>query len=329
MAMLFITHNLRIVRRLADNVAVMQHGRLVEQQTRITLFSQPQHPYTRQLLLAEPQGRPQPLTGEPPVLLEVKNLNVGFPVRRGFLRRTVSVKHAVNQMSFQLRRGESLGVVGESGSGKSTTGLALLRLLKSQGEIWFDGQPLHTFSRQQMLPFRSRIQVVFQDPFSALNPRFTVEQIIAEGLLVHRKVTQKEREQAVIRAMQDVGLDPQTRQRYPTEFSGGQRQRIAIARALILEPEMLILDEPTSSLDKSVQAQILAILSELQQRRSLTYLFISHDLHVVRALCHQLMVLQNGEVVEQGDCEQIFTAPQQAYTRELLAASDAFDTQKE
>src|SRR5471030_864140 len=329
MAMLFITHNLRIVHRLADNVAVMQHGRLVEQQPRTTLFSQPQHPYTRQLLLAEPQGRPQPLTGEPPILLEVKNLNVGFPVRRGFLRRTVSVKHAVNQMSFQLRRGESPGVVGESGSGKSTTGLALLRLLKSQGEIWFDGQPLHTFSRQQMLPFRSRIQVVFQDPFSALNPRFTVEQIIAEGLLVHRKVTQKEREQAVIRAMQDVGLDPQTRQRYPTEFSGGQRRRIAIARALILEPEMLILDEPTSSLDKSVQAQILAILSELQQRRSLTYLFISHDLHVVRALCHQLMVLQNGEVVEQGDCEQIFTAPQQAYTRELLAASDAFDTQKE
>jgi len=217
-------------------------------------------------------------------------------------------------------------VVGESGSGKSTTGLALLRLLKSQGEIWFDGQPLHTFSRQQMLPFRSRIQVVFQDPFSALNPRFTVGQIIAEGLLVHRKVSAGEREKEVIRAMEDVGLDPQSRHRYPTEFSGGQRQRIAIARALILQPEMLILDEPTSSLDKSVQAQILAILSELQQRRGLTYLFISHDLHVVRALCHQLMVLQNGEVVEQGDCEQIFNAPQQAYTRELLAASDAFDT---
>lgn len=326
MAMLFITHNLRIVRRLADTVAVMQHGRVVEQQSRTALFSQPQHPYTRQLLQAEPQGRPQPLTGKPPVLLDVKNLDVGFPVKRGLLRRTVGIKHAVNQVSFQLRRGESLGVVGESGSGKSTTGLALLRLLKSQGEIWFDGQPLHAFSRKKMLPFRSRIQVVFQDPFSALNPRFTVGQIIAEGLLVHRNVSEQARDKAVIRAMQEVGLDPQSRHRYPTEFSGGQRQRIAIARALILQPEMLILDEPTSSLDKSVQAQILTILSELQQRHGLTYLFISHDLHVVRALCHQLTVLRNGEVVEQGECEQIFTAPQQAYTRELLAASEAFDT---
>jgi microcin C transport system ATP-binding protein len=326
MAMLFITHNLRIVRRLADTVAVMQHGRVVEQQSRTALFSQPQHPYTRQLLQAEPQGRPQPLTGKPPVLLDVKNLDVGFPVKRGLLRRTVGIKHAVNHVSFQLRRGESLGVVGESGSGKSTTGLALLRLLKSQGEIWFDGQPLHAFSRKKMLPFRSRIQVVFQDPFSALNPRFTVGQIIAEGLLVHRNVSEQARDKAVIRAMQEVGLDPQSRHRYPTEFSGGQRQRIAIARALILQPEMLILDEPTSSLDKSVQAQILTILSELQQRHGLTYLFISHDLHVVRALCHQLMVLRNGEVVEQGECEQIFTAPQQAYTRELLAASEAFDT---
>ncbi|WP_449632245.1 microcin C ABC transporter ATP-binding protein YejF [Rahnella aceris] len=326
MAMLFITHNLRIVRRLADTVAVMQHGRVVEQQSRTALFSQPQPPYTCQLLQAEPQGRPQPLTGKPPVLLDVKNLDVGFPVKRGLLRRTVGIKHAVNQVSFQLRRGESLGVVGESGSGKSTTGLALLRLLKSQGEIWFDGQPLHAFSRKKMLPFRSRIQVVFQDPFSALNPRFTVGQIIAEGLLVHRNVSEQARDKAVIRAMQEVGLDPQSRHRYPTEFSGGQRQRIAIARALILQPEMLILDEPTSSLDKSVQAQILTILSELQQRHGLTYLFISHDLHVVRALCHQLMVLRNGEVVEQGECEQIFTAPQQAYTRELLAASEAFDT---
>ncbi|MBU9812160.1 microcin C ABC transporter ATP-binding protein YejF [Rahnella sp. SL6] len=327
MAMLFITHNLRIVRRLADTVAVMQNGRVVEQQPRTALFSQPQHSYTRQLLQAEPQGRPQPLTGNPPVLLDVKNLDVGFPVKRGLLRRTVGIKHAVNQISFQLRRGESLGVVGESGSGKSTTGLALLRLLKSQGEIWFDGQPLHAFSRKKMLPFRSRIQVVFQDPFSALNPRFTVGQIIAEGLRVHRAVSEQERDTEVIRAMQEVGLDPQSRYRYPTEFSGGQRQRIAIARALILQPEMLILDEPTSSLDKSVQAQILTILSQLQQRYGLSYLFISHDLHVVRALCHQLMVLRNGEVIEQGECEQIFTAPQEAYTRTLLAASEAFDVQ--
>ena len=326
MAMLFITHNLRIVRRLADTVAVMQQGRIVEQQPRTALFSQPQHPYTRQLLQAEPQGRPQPLTGESPVLLRVKDLDVGFPVKRGLLRRTVGVKHAVNKVSFQLRRGDSLGVVGESGSGKSTTGLALLRLLKSQGEIWFDGQPLHTFSRKQMLPFRSRIQVVFQDPFSALNPRFTVGQFIAEGLRVHRNVSEQKRDEEVIRAMQEVGLDPQSRHRYPTEFSGGQRQRIAIARALILQPEMLILDEPTSSLDKSVQAQILNILSDLQQRYSLTYLFISHDLHVVRALCHQLMVLRNGEMVEQGECARIFNSPEQAYTRELLAASDAFDT---
>ena len=327
MAMLFITHNLRIVRRLADTVAVMQNGRVVEQQPRTALFSQPQHSYTRQLLQAEPQGRPQPLKGNPPVLLDVKNLDVGFPVKRGLLRRTVGIKHAVNQISFQLRRGESLGVVGESGSGKSTTGLALLRLLKSQGEIWFDGQPLHAFSRKKMLPFRSRIQVVFQDPFSALNPRFTVGQIIAEGLRVHRAVSEQERDTEVIRAMQEVGLDPQSRYRYPTEFSGGQRQRIAIARALILQPEMLILDEPTSSLDKSVQAQILTILSQLQQRYGLSYLFISHDLHVVRALCHQLMVLRNGEVIEQGECEQIFTAPQEAYTRTLLAASEAFDVQ--
>ncbi|TPG63458.1 microcin C ABC transporter ATP-binding protein YejF [Ewingella americana] len=321
MAMLFITHNLKIVRQLADNVAVMQQGRVVEQQPRAMLFSQPQHAYTQQLLQAEPQGRPRPLTPQQPVLLEVKNLSVGFTQKRGLLRRTVSVKQAVSQLSFSLRRGESLGVVGESGSGKSTTGLALLRLLNSQGEILFDGQPLHRFNRRQMLPFRRRIQVVFQDPFSALNPRFDVMQIIAEGLLVHQKLSEAQREQRVIEVMQEVGLDPDTRHRYPGEFSGGQRQRIAIARALILQPELLILDEPTSSLDKSVQAQILAILSELQQRLGLSYLFISHDLQVVRTLCHQLIVLRDGKVVEQGECEAIFSAPAHAYTQELLSLS--------
>lgn len=321
MAMLFITHNLKIVRQLADTVAVMQQGRVVEQQPRSALFSQPQHAYTRQLLQAEPQGRPQPVAPHQPVLLEVKNLSVSFAQKRGLLRRTTSEKRAVNQLSFSLRRGESLGVVGESGSGKSTTGLALLRLLSSQGEILFDGQPLHRFNRRQMLPFRSRIQVVFQDPFSALNPRFNVTQIIAEGLLIHQKLTEQQREQRVIAAMQEVGLDPETRHRYPGEFSGGQRQRIAIARALILQPELLILDEPTSSLDKSVQAQILAILADLQQRLGLSYLFISHDLQVVRTLCHQLIVLREGKVVEQGSCEAIFSAPAHTYTQELLSLS--------
>lgn len=321
MAMLFITHNLKIVRQLADNVAVMQQGKVVENQPRATLFSQPQHAYTRQLLQAEPQGRPHPLDPQQPLLLDVKNLNVSFARKRGLLRRTVSTKRAVNQLSFRLRRGESIGVVGESGSGKSTTGLALLRLIHSDGTILFDGQPLHEFNRRQMLPFRSRIQVVFQDPFSALNPRFNVAQIIAEGLLVHTTLTAAEREQQVINVMQEVGLDPHTRHRYPGEFSGGQRQRIAIARALVLKPEMLILDEPTSSLDKSVQAQILAILSTLQQRHGLSYLFISHDLQVVRTLCHQLIVLREGEVVEQGECEAIFTAPAHPYTQELLSLS--------
>ncbi|MGC6386358.1 microcin C ABC transporter ATP-binding protein YejF [Ewingella sp. S1.OA.A_B6] len=321
MAMLFITHNLKIVRQLADNVAVMQQGRVVEQQPRSALFSQPQHTYTRQLLQAEPQGRPRPLSPHQPVLLEVKNLSVSFVQKRGLLRRTVSEKKAISQLSFSLRRGESLGVVGESGSGKSTTGLALLRLLSSQGEILFDGQPLHLFNRRQILPFRRRIQVVFQDPFSALNPRFNVTQIIAEGLLVHQQLSEQQREQRVIEVMQEVGLDPATRHRYPGEFSGGQRQRIAIARALILQPELLILDEPTSSLDKSVQAQILAILSDLQQRLGLSYLFISHDLQVVRTLCHQLIVLREGKVVEQGECEAIFNAPAHAYTQELLSLS--------
>lgn len=321
MGMLFITHNLNIVRQLADNVAVMQQGNVVETQPRALLFSQPQHSYTQRLLQAEPQGRPQPLDSAQPVLLEVKDLSVTFSRKRGLLRRTLSSKRAVKQLSFNLRRGESIGVVGESGSGKSTTGLALLRLISSQGEIRLDGKPLHQFNRRQMLPFRSRIQVVFQDPFSALNPRFTVEQIIAEGLLVHGDFTVSQREQQVIKVMQEVGLDEQTRHRYPGEFSGGQRQRIAIARALVLQPEIVILDEPTSSLDKSVQAQILAILSDLQQRHGLSYLFISHDLQVVRTLCHQLIVLRDGEVVEQGNCDTIFSAPTHPYTQELLSLS--------
>ncbi|MCI4235663.1 microcin C ABC transporter ATP-binding protein YejF [Dickeya dianthicola] len=321
MSLLFITHNLNIVRRLADRVAVMQAGRCVEQNRTRELFSAPQHPYTRQLLNAEPTGEAPPLEPTASTLLDVRGLGVSFPIRRGLLRRTVGEKSVLQALSFSLRRGESIGLVGESGSGKSTTGLALLRLLRSRGEIWFDGQPLHRFNRKQMLPVRRRIQVVFQDPNGSLNPRLNVEQIIAEGLRVHHPLSPAEQTQRVIQAMQEVGLDPDSRHRYPSEFSGGQRQRIAIARALILQPELLILDEPTSSLDRTVQAQILTLLKTLQQTHQLAYLFISHDLHVVRSLCHQVIVLRHGEVVEQGECRQLFEHPQQDYTRQLLQLS--------
>lgn len=322
MGLLFITHNLTLVRRIADNVAVMRHGRRVEYNSTEALFSAPAHDYTRQLLAAEASGSPVPLPADAPVLLEVKDLNVAFAIRKGLLKRTVSQHHALRQLSFRLRAGECLGLVGESGSGKSTTGLALLRLIRSGGEILFDGKPLHAWNHKQLLPVRHRIQVVFQDPNSSLNPRLDVLQIIEEGLRVHQpSLKAREREEAVIAVMQEVGLDPETRHRYPAEFSGGQRQRIAIARALILKPQLIILDEPTSSLDRSVQAQILTLLKTMQSRHGLTYIFISHDLQVVRSMCHQVVVLRQGEVVEQGVCEEVFSAPAASYTRELLALS--------
>ncbi|MBN3264043.1 microcin C ABC transporter ATP-binding protein YejF [Pectobacterium brasiliense] len=321
MSLLFITHNLNIVRQLADNVSVMKAGQAVEHNSCQQLFSAPQHPYTRQLLDAEPSGEPLPVTDDGEPLLRVEKLHVSFPIKRGLLRRTVDEKQVVKNINFTLRRGESLGLVGESGSGKSTTGLALLRLIQSRGDIWFDGQPLQGLTRKQMLPFRHRIQVIFQDPNSALNPRLNVEQIIAEGLTVHHKLSKEALDQRVVEAMQEVGLDPTTRYRYPAEFSGGQRQRIAIARALILQPELLILDEPTSSLDRTVQAQILTLLKSLQEKHKIAYLFISHDLQVIRSLCHQVIVLRQGEVVEQGECQQVFTHPAEHYTRELLQFS--------
>lgn len=322
MGLLFITHNLSIVRQLADRVAVMQNGRCVEQNGCQALFFAPEHPYTRRLLNSEPSGDPVPLAPDAPVLLRAENLSIAFPIRKGLLRRVVDHNRVVNAVSFHLRAGETLGLVGESGSGKSTTGLALLRLIHSAGAIAFDGEALQGRNRQQMLPLRRRMQVVFQDPNSSLNPRLNVLQIIEEGLRVHQPtLTPAEREQAVIQAMQEVGLDPQSRHRYPAAFSGGQRQRIAIARALVVKPQLIVLDEPTSSLDKTVQAQILALLKTLQQKHQLAYIFISHDLRVVRALCHQVMVLRQGEVVEQGECERVFTAPQQEYTRQLLALS--------
>ncbi|MGR2855067.1 microcin C ABC transporter ATP-binding protein YejF [Erwinia sp. 1181_3] len=319
MGLLFITHNLNIVRQLADSVTVMRNGQGVEHNSTHQLFSAPQHAYTQQLLNAEPEGQPDPADEQAEPLLRVENLAVAFPIKQGLMRRTVGYHHALKSLSFTLRPGESLGLVGESGSGKSTTGLALLRLLHSQGEIWFKNQPLHLLNRKKMLPVRRQIQVVFQDPNSSLNPRLNVLQIIAEGLQVHHpELSHAEREARVITAMQEVGLDPETRQRYPSEFSGGQRQRVAIARALILQPQLIILDEPTSSLDRSVQKQILTLLKKLQQQHRLAYIFISHDLRVVRSLCHQVVVLRQGEVVEQGECEQVFSAPQQSYTQQLL-----------
>lgn len=322
MGMLFITHNLSIVRKLADSVAVMQNGRCVEQNRADALLNAPAHPYTRRLLDSEPAGDPIPLDPDLPPLLNVSDLRVAFPIRKGILRRVIDSNQVVKGLSFSLRPGESLGLVGESGSGKSTTGLALLRLITSQGKIEFDGQPLQGKNRRQLLPVRHRIQVVFQDPNSSLNPRLNVQQIIEEGLRVHQpSLSPAEREQAVIRVMGEVGLDADTRHRYPAEFSGGQRQRIAIARALILTPQLIILDEPTSSLDRTVQAQILALLKSLQQKHRLAYIFISHDLRVVRSLCHQVIVLRQGEVVEQGECQRVFATPEQAYTRQLLALS--------
>jgi microcin C transport system ATP-binding protein len=320
MGLLFITHNLGIVRQLADNIAVMRSGKCVEQNSAAALLKAPQHAYTRQLLAAEPSGDPWPLDETRAPLLQVESLEVAFPIRRGLLKKTVGYHYGIKGLSFSLRPGECVGLVGESGSGKSTTGMALLRLIHSSGGIWFDGHPLHKLNRKKLLPLRHRIQVVFQDPNSALNPRLDVLQIIEEGLRVHQPgLSAAEREQKVITAMAEVGLDPETRHRYPAEFSGGQRQRIAIARALILQPQLIVLDEPTSSLDRSVQAQILTLLKSLQEKHQLAYIFISHDLKIVKSLCHQVIVLRQGEVVEQGECRKVFASPQAEYTRQLLA----------
>jgi microcin C transport system ATP-binding protein len=300
----------------------MQNGRCVEQNAATTLFVSPQHPYTIKLLDSEPTGDPVPLPAESKPLLQVENLQVAFPIRKGVFRRIAAENKVVNNLSFTLKTGETLGLVGESGSGKSTTGLALLRLIASAGDITFDGQKIQGRSRKQMLPLRHRIQVVFQDPNSSLNPRLNVLQIIEEGLRVHQPaLSASAREKEVVSVMNEVGLDPQSRWRYPAEFSGGQRQRIAIARALILKPQLIVLDEPTSSLDRTVQAQILALLKSLQQKHRLAYIFISHDLHVVRSLCHQVIVLRQGEVVEQGECQRVFATPAHEYTRQLITLS--------
>ncbi|WP_373332454.1 ABC transporter ATP-binding protein [Thiopseudomonas alkaliphila] len=320
MAILLITHDLNLVRRVADRVCVMQQGCLVEQAATEQLFENPQHPYTQSLLAAEPSGLPAATeVGEP--LLTVDKLKVWYPIKSGFLQRTREHIKAVDEISLQLKRGQSLGVVGESGSGKSTLGLAILRLIHSQGGINFDQQPINQFNQQQVRPLRRRLQVVFQDPFGSLSPRMSISQIIGEGLEIHQIGDPEQRQQMIIQALQEVGLDPDSRHRYPHEFSGGQRQRVAIARALVLKPDLIVLDEPTSALDRSVQRQVIELLRDLQVKYNLTYIFISHDLAVVKALCHQLIVMRQGKVVEQGSAASLFSAPQHPYTQQLLEAA--------
>jgi microcin C transport system ATP-binding protein len=330
MAMLFITHDLGIVRKLAERVCVMKSGKVVEHGPIERVFSAPAHPYTRALILAQPRPDPAPLRPDAPIVLETQDLKVWFPIRRGFLRRVVGHIKAVDGVSIAVRQGETLGIVGESGSGKTTLGLAILRLISSQGRIVFLGKPIAGLKFRDMLPFRRDMQIVFQDPYGSLSPRMSVSDIIEEGLRVHSpKLTRAERDQRVIRALADVGLDTDTRFRYPHEFSGGQRQRIALARAIVLEPTFVVLDEPTSALDMLIQAQMVDLLRALQKRRNLTYLFISHDLRVVAALASRLMVMRNGKVVEEGPAADLFAHPQSDYTRALLAAAFKLETAPE
>ncbi|CZT33755.1 ABC transporter ATP-binding protein [Rhizobium sp. 9140] len=324
MSMLFITHDLGIVRKIADRVCVMTKGKIVETGPTAEIFDNPQHAYTRHLLASEPRGRPPVSDETKPIVIEAKDMKVWFPIKAGFLRKTVDHVKAVDGIDLTLRAGQTLGVVGESGSGKTTLGLALTRLIGSQGRIGFEGQNIERYSFSQMRPLRRRMQIVFQDPFGSLSPRMAVSDIIGEGLQVHEpSLSARERDARVAEALEEVGLDAATRWRYPHEFSGGQRQRIAIARAMVLKPQFVMLDEPTSALDMSVQAQVVDLLRDLQVRHGLAYLFISHDLKVVRALANDMIVMRLGKVVEKGPADAIFTAPREDYTKALMAA--AFD----
>ncbi len=324
MALLFITHDLGIVRKMADRVCVMNQGEVVESGPTKRIFAAPEHPYTRRLLAAEPQGKPNAAAPEAPVVMEARDLRVWFPIKSGLLRRTTAHIKAVDGISLAIRQGHTMGVVGESGSGKTTLGLALLRLIGSQGGIVFQGDDIAPLSAAALRPRRRQMQMVFQDPYGSLSPRLSVGQIVGEGLEVHKiGADTAERRAIIASALEEVGLDPATQDRYPHEFSGGQRQRIAIARALVLKPRFIVLDEPTSALDVSVQAQIVDLLRDIQARHGIAYLFISHDLRVVRALADDLVVMKDGKVMESGRAADIFAAPQTEYTKALMAA--AFD----
>ncbi|MBD3642400.1 MAG: ABC transporter ATP-binding protein [Marinobacter sp.] len=329
MAILLITHDLSIVRRYADRVVVMEQGRLVEHAETARLFDQPEHSYTRKLLDAEPPEAPLPAEGASEILLSVSDLDVRFPIKKSLFGKVREYFPAVQQASFELSRGQTLGIVGESGSGKTTIGHALLKLTASTGRFRLGGDELSGLNQKEFRPYRKRIQIVFQDPFGSLSPRMSIAEIVGEGLEIHDPEGKDDHEQQVIRALTDVGLDPEARHRYPHEFSGGQRQRIAIARALVLQPDLIILDEPTSALDRTVQKQVIQLLRDIQSRYGLSYIFISHDLAVVRALSHKLLVLQHGEIVEYGDAADIFRSPKQRYTQELLNAALFYQTNNE
>lgn len=322
MAILFITHDLNLVRRFADTVCVMEKGHIVESGDVTSVFTTPHHPYTKALLTAEPKGAPIVEDENAPVVISADDLRVWFPIKRGFMRRTVDYIKAVDGVTLAVRAGGTVGVVGESGSGKTTLALAMLRLIRSEGPIVFLGSNIDGKSVGEMRPLRRDMQIVFQDPYGSLSPRMSVAEIVAEGLTVQRpELTLDQRREIVARALKETGLDPATMDRYPHEFSGGQRQRIAIARAIVLEPKFIVLDEPTSALDMSVQAQIIDLLRDLQRRRSLAYLFISHDLRVVKALAGQLIVMRHGKVVESGPAARVFDKPENEYTRALFAAA--------
>lgn len=322
MSLLLITHDLGIVRKVSTKVCVMQQGTIVEQASTRNLFKSPQHAYTRLLLAAEPKGDALTLKPAAQDIMQIKELKVYFPIKKGLLRRTVDYTRAVDGVSLSVRSGETIGVVGESGSGKTTLGLGILRLLSSTGSIKFLGQSIEALNQKQLRPLRREMQIVFQDPYGSLSPRMSIGAIIAEGLTIHKLCPDKtEREQRVIDVMKEVGLDPSLRHRYPHEFSGGQRQRISIARAIIMKPKFVVLDEPTSALDMSVQAQIVDLLRTLQQKYDLAYMFISHDLRVIKTLSHYLLVMKDGKVVEQGEAKRIFSNPQETYTKKLLAAA--------
>ncbi len=323
MSLLFITHDLGIVRRIADRVCVMKDGEIVETGPTAEIFADPRHEYTRMLLAAEAKGAPAPVPQNAPIIAETDALRIWFPIQRGLLKRTVGHIKAVNAASLRVRAGETVGIVGESGSGKTTLALAVMRLIHSEGPIVFLGDDIQGFTVKQLRPVRRDMQIVFQDPFGSLSPRMTAEEIIAEGLAIHQVEGGGDRRGLVAAIMEEVGLDPDLMHRYPHEFSGGQRQRIAIARAMILRPKLVVLDEPTSALDMTVQVQIVNLLRDLQKRHGLAYLFISHDLRVVRALAHQVLVMKAGDIVESGPSKQIFDAPETEYTKALMAA--AFD----